>query len=167
MRESIHSHTSAHSLQKKEPSATSHFLFTSTLLLLDSRGIFLCNLVPTSVACSHLPLSLFFYVPPMPPSWGRIEEEGRGGCGGWGRRLERKARCNISCAGPNSCAAGGGAGVVLSFPPPTPFPWGSGSSSQAFFCPNPPNLSRRPENVECAVRTCSTPAPLWDNASLA
>lgn len=79
-----------------------------------------------------------------------------GGCGCWRRGLEKEGQVYISCAGPNSCVAGGGAWVVLSFPPPCSFPLRLGQlvTSLFFFCPSPPfNLSRRPENVECVVRT--------------
>lgn len=74
------------------------------------------------MACSHLPISVFIYVPLRPPSRGCIEEEGRGWMRVLGEGVRKEGQVYISCAGPNSCVAGGGARVVLSFSPPAPFP---------------------------------------------
>lgn len=74
------------------------------------------------MACSHLPISVLISVPLRSPSRGCIEEEGRGWMWVLGGGGKEEGQVYILCAGPNSCVAGGGARVVLSSPPPVPFP---------------------------------------------
>lgn len=124
------------------------------------------------MACSHLPISVFIYVPLRPPSQGCIEEEGVGGCGCWGRGLERKARCISHVRAWTAVWQEVGPGLFCPF-----LPLLLSLEARAelvtslffpFFLPQPPLIWAASLRMSSAQwGHCSTHGSLWDNASLA